>query len=511
MSSSLISTIKSAILTETNADVKIHERSLASALIEYNKDSEHNAWQDFKLILKLSKGKSLIFTRWLLRFVYLIFLGIIGLVYLICNVIYFVFTAGKWRGMKKASSGINAIIVSLFFIFAIVSIVYALTFNIREVVLFPGNAHVNAEGVISIDQPCHETHSFFLLNSATLWQSTGIPISEGDVVYITASGSVYSDVAELKKHTQNNVKLKYERNLYNVNAHKGDTKSAKYCIYGRGKKDTNAQFGTLLYKISSENSQKYRIYNDDTASLINQIDFSESKLKKSFKFEAKTSGILYLAFNDIYLDEIIVNKIKDTNNRNTDTYKELESLVKTIDKVSLDSFNYKDSKLRECPDIWFKDNLGEILVNIRVEKNIGTTEKSYPFSLFASAYRNIKHRMDEIKDIAGYSEKDNIPNGDSINNTDNSKGGDSSAIGQVVATENDENIRFPLLSFLGSFPVFWIVLILLLFFAIDIIISAILRNLDKKQITIREIFQKLKIRIRKLKIYKYYESHKRRI
>ncbi len=511
MSSSLISTIKSAILTETSADVKIHERSLASALIEYNKDSEHNAWQDFKLILKLSKGKSLILTRWVLTLVYLIFLGIIGLIYFVCNIIYFVFTAGKWRGMKKASSGINAIIVSLFFIFAIVSIVYALTFNIREVVLFPGNAHINAEGVISIDQPCHETHSFFLLNSATLWQSTGISISEGDVVHITASGSVYSDVAELKNHTQNNVKLKYNRNLYNVNAHQGDTNSAKYCIYGRGEKDTNAQFGTLLYKISSENSHKYRIYNDDRDTLIRQIDFSENKLRKSYDFTADTSGILYLAFNDIYLDDIIVKEIM--KNTTSDTYKDLDELIRTIDSVPqlTSTFNYKTSNLRKCPNIWFKDNLGEILVNIRVEKNIGTTEKSYPFSLFASAYRNIKHRMDEIKDIAGYSEKDNIPNGDSINNTDNSKEGDSSAIGQVVVTENDEHIRFPLLSFLGSFPIFWIILILLLFFAIDIIISAILRNLDKKQITIREIFQKLKIRIRKLKIYKYYESHKRRI
>lgn len=512
MLSSLISTIKSAILTETPADVKIHERSLASALIEYNKDSEHNAWQDFKLKLnlKLYKGKSLVLTRFILNLIYIVFLFLIYVVYFICNLICRVST-GKWRGMKKASSGINAIIVSLFFVFAIVSIIYALSFYIRDVVLFPGNAHVNTEGVISIDQPCHETHSFFLLNSATLWQSTGIPISEGDVVHITASGSVYSDIADLKNKAENNINLKYHRNLYNKNAYQDDTIGAKYCIYGRCESDDNAKFGSLLYQISSENINKrhFKNFNDDKYKGIKQIDFNSKD--NSFKFEADTTGILFISFNDIYLDEAMYDSIRHNKSYDSATYNTLEKrIIKAKDSSKcLEDTKYEDSGFASCPEFCFYDNIGEILVNIRVEKKIGTaTIAKMIYSPFANSYRIIKNVMAEIEDFKICQ----VVNTDSIKHTMEQLKKDNSLLDvlDISASFKIMNLRSWWI-FIWNFTPARIVFILILFFVIDIIISFMYHNLERIQLTIREIFHNLKIRIRKLKIYKYYESHKRRI
>lgn len=448
-SSSIISAIKSAILTETQSSVKIHERSLWSVIIEYNRNSRHDSWNDFKV--KSYKGKSFILTRHLFHFIYILFLGLIWLFYFIFS-FWDIVSTGKRKNMNKSSSGINIIVVSAVLVTAIIIIVYILTFFIKDVVFHPNRAYINRKGVVSVEQPCYETQSFFLLNSATPWTSTGIQISDGDVVYITASGSMYSDINDLYFNCKNNHSPNFDRISYNAMSIPSrdkfaclfvpnDKKNAKtdfdavYCMYGRKDSEKDAFFGYLLYQIHPE-CQNGVVYNKskDTIELvtdcyellasnakgpiklatdcfgifnvinskdaITQIDFDNSNDKKLFEdnryhFTANTDGVLFLSFNDIYLDKEMCASIKkeECNTCKTVSYMKLyENEIDTANVIfEKDSIPVlkNEKKERLNGEIWFNDNIGEILVNVRVEKNLDNV-KWYK-RCFASIYRNMNH------------------------------------------------------------------------------------------------------------------------
>lgn len=364
MSSSLISTIKQAILTETSSNVSIHERSLFSLLFEYNEKGSPVSLRDFTI--HSYRGKSLVIARHIVHFLQCFVLCVICVIYALYNIIHR-FATGKWRGMRP-SSGINMVIFSTALILSIVTLCFILSFLIRDVVLAPNNARINEHGVVSIDQPYLETQSFFLLNAASFWTSTGIPVSKGDVVYITASGSVYGDIGEMCSKADSNATLLYPRNRFNPNAkYARNTHDAQYCIYGRGENDTDAYFGSLLYQICKDSQGPIRdnVLKKDA---IKQIDFSPRKRlfqDGAFHFIAKESGILYLSFNDIYLDDSTLAKINSDN----------ES------KIQKDLYVHPIENIEKTPklsEIWFQDNIGEVLVNIRVEKNIDKCNIRWP-------------------------------------------------------------------------------------------------------------------------------------
>ena len=388
MSSSIISTIKQAILTETPSDVSIRERSLVSFLIEQNGEGEPLTWSDFKI--KLDLEKPLVITRFFIQLLNKLILAVIWLFYGAYNLVYKIIT-GRWRGMKP-SSGINTVILATTLISAIIVLLYLLMFLIRDVVFAPNTAHVNSKGVLTVDQPCYVTQSFFLLNAATYWTSTDISISKGDRVFLSASGSMYSDIGEMCSAAYKNDTLLYHRSVFGPflpNA--DDTIGVKYCIYGRYPKDrkdtclkTAARYGSLLFQISNPHAgpKDYNDVNDECA--IQQVNFAEYvydrdnrginylknliNTKRQYSFVANKSGVLYLTFNDILLDKAMIDTLVRDSARASIIWNDLKTtLLKDVhDGNIVDSLK---SKIKDST-IWFQDNIGEILVNIRIEKNI---------------------------------------------------------------------------------------------------------------------------------------------
>lgn len=378
---SLISAIKDAIFTETPGNVTVNERSLLSVMLDNDNNGKSLSWDNFKI--KIHKGEPLLITRIIIQVLRDIVLGFIGIVYLCYNVFHWIIT-GKWRGMHP-SSGINAIISLVTLISAIVTLIYIFAFFMIDVVIAPNNARTNSRGVITIDQPCLESHSFFLLNSATCWTPTDIQISEGDKVYVTASGSMYSDIGNMYEKALNNDTLDYSRSsLYPHIISSQDTSDVKYCIYGRYKNDRCKSFneypryGSVLYQICN-NHKGPILYNDSVhPNEVKQLNFNDKNQVCNY---AKKSGFLYLTFNDILLDKETFENIKKDNR---DIWK--KEFVKT-GKTSYDSI--KDSK------IWFQDNIGEILVNVRIEKNILNSDLPWYKKILMLVYRDIDHSVNQ--------------------------------------------------------------------------------------------------------------------
>ena len=374
---SLISAIYDAIFTETPSDVTINERSFISVLIDSN-NKESFKMDDFRF--PSYKGKYLILSRHIIHFVVTyIVLGIIWFIYGVYNIMHWTVT-GKLRGMKS-SSGINFIIGSIVLVSTIIALLYIMTFLVKEVVLSPNNARINNKGVITVDQPCLETHSFFLINSATYWTSTDIQVSEGDKVFITASGSMYSDVYDMYLSAYSNKKLDYQRNVFAPNFIARKDIAVKYCIYGRFEEDDNAQFGSLLYQICTNHKGPIP-YNDiNNRTVIKQMDFSNKD--NEYSFIADHSGVLYLTFNDVLLDTITFHNITD-NSLNGE--KAAINLYEDLKRVHI----YHDNDIKD-ERIWFQDNLGEVLINVRIEKNLENIELPLYKKIMVYTYRRINH------------------------------------------------------------------------------------------------------------------------
>lgn len=385
---SLIETIRRAMLSETQRDVSFVEHSWWSQLLHYDGRGRRVSNADFRL--RDHRGKKLIIAHYLVDLFRCLLMGLLWCVYAVVDAIRHVVAgkkgnAGRSREDRPASIWVNFLILITILIFSIVGLVFILSFGIRSVVLPPSKMHVNSSGVISIEQPHLEEQHFFLLNAATGWYRTDIRISEGDKVYITAAGGMYNDVGEMSDKAKNNDTLLYPR--YSFSYGEMSTENVQYCIYGR--KDSveakEARFGSLLYQIGKQHIAP-QSYNTDSRSSVKQILFDSVSRTKPFVFTSDSSGVLFFAFNDILLDSVAICKIyKGGSCALRDDLLKLykDTVRKDTLKVLLDSI--KDSK------IWFKDNIGEVLINVRVEKSICNSPLPCRKKAIVGVYRELDH------------------------------------------------------------------------------------------------------------------------
>ena len=401
MKKSLIDIITEAVATNSPKDVAIHERTLATELIESEKKGDPFTLYNF-LPQKLC-GRNFVLTYCLLFIVRDVVLFFVALCYALYDLLHRIFI-GKWKSKRlkgavwtkwiqdtkwivmlhperwrsiRSSSALNFIIFIATFIFAVIALVLGIHFLIKEVVLPDNDCRVNHYGVVTFDQGCLEEHHFFLLNAATFWTNTGIAISKGDKVYITASGSMYSDIDEMVEAAENNKALLYPRSDFYKKYDRMDP-DAGCCIYGRyrddiDEKDNKPVFGSLLYQICDE-VRGPKPYNDERdPKAVRQINFAKNNKSifkdKRYCFRADRSGILYFSFNDILLDENTIETILKHENQSPQIYRDLLKCDTTLKLVPI------DNAIRVLSDsvdsqIWFEDNLGEALVNVRIKKNV---------------------------------------------------------------------------------------------------------------------------------------------
>lgn len=359
---SLIDTIKRSIITGTSANVKIVDKSFFTELLgeDNNPDIKGNESLGIKPFWKYDTTKRFPFFTALLRLLYACFMCIVALFYWIASVVCWIFT-GKWKS-KRTSARLNAIIFISMIIVYIVLIVSMLAFLINNVLLFPPNSDINSRGAITMNQPCGREHTVYLFNTAICWANTGVELLEGDIVEITTSGSFYGRITDLDDKNRNNARLNFNWNntAYPAKTEKFDS----LCIY----KEADAQFGSLLCHIHSESAGN--AYDSDSCKAIIQLSSGQKN-----SFTAHQPGYLYVTVNDIYLTPEVLKKIEaDTALQN-----ELLPYEKDLTKA------YSN------PDLWFYDNLGEILLNISVTRHVIKNEgTSVSPRIYSYIYRLIE-------------------------------------------------------------------------------------------------------------------------
>lgn len=424
MDKSFSDLIKEAFLTNSPNDVSIHERSLLTELFESKKKADPFALYDF--LPRKYRGRNLVLTRHLLYALRNIALFFIAIIYALYDLLHKIVTGKwkskrlnsevrkrripnkpwinwlhpeKWRGMQP-SVGIDMLILVITVLGSLIILVWGLNFLVKEVVLSENRCRINECGVVTFDQSCLEEQHSFLLNAATFWTNTGIAVSHGDQVYITASGGMYSDIDEMTKAAGNNKEPLYLRSNVEQKYSKMD-RDAKYCVYGRYHQDTTNKknkpvFGSLLYQICNEVNGPIPYNTDDHPAAVIQINPANHK-KGLFKndkyhFEVDNSGILYFSFNDILLDDQVIDAIINNRDHSPTLYRDL-TIMGEKNAPSSHDYEYFTSAqwLKTNVDslIWFMDNLGETLINIRVEKDIWSSRLPFHKKVLVTFYRQL--------------------------------------------------------------------------------------------------------------------------
>ncbi|MBR5103312.1 MAG: hypothetical protein IKV05_01330 [Bacteroidales bacterium] len=415
----VVDNLMNGISAETKEDLLVTDEVLFSKMISdgdpQDDTDESIRWDGFCWDLKWDRLFPI--SRAVLCFIWSCFMGLVFAIYSAFEWIAFRLT-GKRKNLRR-SIRTNSVILIGGMIATITMIVVMLVFFIKDVLLFPADNHINDFGTVTMAQPCGVEHNVLLVNSCEFWAETGIRVVKGDVVKIAASGAFYGNLVDFHDSALKNRERSYAPD--NFHWKKDDapgfiqklkqricktgapSEETQFCVYGRNQ-ESDARYGSLLYQIKSE-GQTSSVQNPKDKE---QVIFQVNPLKdRAFEFKAKKSGVLCFAINDIYLDDPeFINEIIDYDLRRYAEYKKdstkprpllSESTLSRIDgnpaerKIFITSIlEGRKSKTNPLPankSMWYDDNIGEILLNVNIErKNPGNL-----FSFLTKPFRWIFH------------------------------------------------------------------------------------------------------------------------
>lgn len=321
---SIIENLKTSIASGSNGRIKLTEHSYLLDMLddhdaqqyENNRFSRAVTWKDYK-------DHRFPMTWLVMKFLEFIVKNVIFAFYWITSKFRLLFVGKSNEKDLSASPRFNFIIFIAVITLYIVAVITMLIFFFSNILLFNPNSGSNEKGAISIPQPCGEEHYLYLFNTATYWANTGIKVLEGDEVTITASGSFYSNIADMEESAKDNKKMLYQRVFASKSNGNDSTPNAtkELCMYyydKKGRKDSlNAHFGSLLVQIKDDYKRPDFTSADGH---IFQLDTIRNGVAPHFVVESP--GVLNFAVNDIYLSEQVLKKL-------IENYDSLDFLLKT--------------------------------------------------------------------------------------------------------------------------------------------------------------------------------------
>lgn len=237
---------------------------------------------------------------------------------------------------------VNFLILLSSIVLTVLLLIAMISFFLSQVLLPNPNQYVNDRGTLVFNQPLATEHYMFLLNSANLWADSGIEVIKGDNVQITASGSFYSDIYDLSDCASSNSRLRYKY----FHQHHENSDINKYLLC------PEKPFGTLLFRIERPVTEALPL---DSVPLVKE---RRNESTHEITFDAPTSGILHFAVNDIVLTKDNIRSIaRDPSQAHLNVDEEL-------------FLNKMDSLNEKIACNWFDDNCGELLINVKVTRNV---------------------------------------------------------------------------------------------------------------------------------------------
>lgn len=382
----VVDSLISSILTSTKASLEVDDKSLFSYILQEEQDLKDDircSWP----VWKVRHNVPFPFAEALLSFLWGCFMKVIFCIYESVE-----WLAGRISGKKvnlRQSIRLNSVIFISSIIVFLTMTVGMIVFFLKDILLFPADNTINHYGAITISQPCGIEHNVFLMNACELWAETGIRVVKGDKVKISASGTFNSDILDMTAAASKNMELRYEGNHFHFMEDADSARAkpvSKWLVYNAN----DALFGSLLYQIKSEEAAPVLMNSDDPGEAeISQI-ISKSK-SKPVSFKAKKSGELCFAVNDIYIrdgemfDEIMSDKPELFP---SGFQKKWKTALAAEGDASWRCDSLKRLYVDVNPRVWYSDNVGEILLNVTIERKATQGLFVWPSKLFRWMFHN---------------------------------------------------------------------------------------------------------------------------
>ncbi len=253
-----------------------------------------------------------------------------------------------------------------------VALLVGSVFLVKNILLYNNPPIVTESGSIIPQRSCSREQVIFFFNTSECWSSTGVYLQKGDKIRISQSGGFHSDFKGIYKAVKNNTQLRYpyyDSRMVNSEL----TPDTNSTLLYNGK---DCQFGTLLWQVNDHNI----VQENPTKGNIHQIS-PQRDSKKYINIEE--NGEIFFAVNDIYLTDSVIEsyiskaqcidpeKVEDMHTRHKLVEDEdLLYYINTNDNdidvvVNPDSIR-KHFATDSMRDIWFKDNMGSIMVCIEI-------------------------------------------------------------------------------------------------------------------------------------------------
>ena len=418
-------TSNTATTAKTTTNYEVYDRSFLTELLSGTHQTRIENRSDCEILgitpfFDFRKTEKFPVTIFIFRTLWKLMMLLPLCYYKIVSLLAWAFSNRQEKFQSKINSArVNFVIFFCSIVLAIVLLVSTFFFFFNSVLLLDSNQLINNYGTIHMEQPCGIESCVYLYNTAQPWTNTGINIVKGDEVRISASGAFYGRVFDLVNSANKNDTLPFSfinPSVIDTSQSLYDTNVVSLCMYN--KKD--AVFGSLLYQIKKDNETiiyDSRDDNDDNPHIIQD----NHERSESFSFTARHSGELYVSINDIYLSDKVLVLLRDMPKKNIEQHLEIEKINDTT-KIKSDSlFNiglnwvkerkpknkldtiveYKLAKLYALVHsdslfhkYWFDDNLGEILLNITVNRNV-ISSSNVGGSFMSHAYRRIDKFFDK--------------------------------------------------------------------------------------------------------------------
>lgn len=387
---SILDSIKYSIASSNNGKIEIKDNSFLLNLLKEDYAAAQDKTKTFTVSKPWKENKDFRFpvTSFILGMLLYIVELIITSMYVSARILRFLLLGKKHDKDLSLSPRFNFVLFAGAITIYVVAIIYIFIFFIKSVLLFNPDSSVNEQGAISIPQPCSVENYVYLFNAAECWANTGIKVLEGDEIKIAASGSFYSKISQMNKCANKNEVLPYSRVNISSELEPSDVTTRKILMY----KGDDAIFGSLLLQIKEDCDEPLYDGNKNSK-IIQQLKYDKNN---GFKIiTAKSTGVLNFAVNDIYFTKEVLDSIRQQEDSTIEKL-EFKTIKLTKERIPIQIKELKESLGEGYKgiqrDMWFYDNVGEILLSITVTRNNISENELMP-TCFVKQYRWIEAKV----------------------------------------------------------------------------------------------------------------------
>lgn len=393
----LIKAVVSSIVTHNRGTVTLRQRNIMSRLTAYDHSRESRSIDNATAELRFRKT-TLADTRnhllpvgsWLIRNLNELLFFVWGwLVYKLPVRIRRLWDKSTPNGYYAANPRLNFWLLSLMICFIILCVGYCVQFFINDMLLFSQSPYSNSRGALVFERPLHRTHHVYLFNTSEYWRDTGIDLAKGDNVYITASGAFFSNIAMQFNTADSNVMTD---SMPLINIKTTDLAKTSYrpsTAMKKARVKPDEEYGAVLYSITSE------IRNVDDIASKDGVKSLRFDTDGPVSFVAEKSGRLKISINDIFFSDENIDRLLADEEALGRISNKFAYLADSCRSTDISGTSLLRQRLKDNRELWFRDNNGEILLNIIVEHSLlGASEASLSNRIVSGIFRPINNLVD---------------------------------------------------------------------------------------------------------------------